>query len=197
MTKNRLLNIAVVICKTLKITYILAFIATTFIFIHIQTNNSQYADKILSFNSTTNKSTSVLPFHYTSTNKWKEGTSLKDEEVYTTTKITTFSLYIIYLKYVLILILIYFCANEFQSIVQTTKRYKPFLKNNVKSFRRIGKYLIIYYVLTSYSIIHYQEGGFSTLSLSLGPLILILISFIMAEIFKEGNILMEENELTV
>ena len=195
MTKNKLLNIAIVICKAVKIAYILTFIATTYLFINVQTND--YKEVFLNFNSITDKSNSVLPFHYTFVDKWKEDTSLKDEEIYTTDKATTFSLYIIYLKYILILLLTYLCINEFQKIIQTTKKYNPFLKNNIKSFRSIGKYLIVYFITTSVSITYYQDGGFSKISLSIGSITLIIVSFILAEIFKEGNKLQQENELTI
>jgi len=88
-------------------------------------------------------------------------------------------------------------TREFQNIVGSVKHFNTFKKDNVISFSRIGKYLLLFFLLTSYSVIEFQEGKNTETHISFIPLFFALLAFIMAEIFKEGNILMEENELTV
>ena len=94
--------------------------------------------------------------------------------------------------------------KEFQNIIQSVKRLGSFHLNNIISFRRIGKYSILYFILTLFyfgltfnNSLYFGQGGFSQTSISFTPLLFALISFILAEIFKEGNKLQQENELTV
>jgi hypothetical protein len=81
--------------------------------------------------------------------------------------------------------------------MQSVKGIKTFGENNVLSFRRIGGFVIGYAILTSYTSISFENGGFRGFSLSFTPLFLILFAFIMAEVFKEGVLLKEENDLTI
>ncbi len=52
-------------------------------------------------------------------------------------------------------------------------------------------------ILTSYSVIRFESGIQSKLSIDFIPLIYALLAFIMAEIFKEGSVLKQENDLTI
>ena len=189
MKKNRLLNIALGICKFTKLIYILSFIAFTCLFIHFQIDRNYYNETHIKVNS------SDIEFKFS--DKWGESANKSDENVFALNNITTTTIYAIYIKFSLVIIMIFMITNEFQKIIQSVKTLNTFKKNNVISFKKIGKYTLIYFLLTCYTVIDYHEGSKGQLQISFIPLILILISFIMAEIFKEGNILMEENELTV
>ncbi len=197
MTKNRLLNIAVVICKLIKLMYIAVIILITATFIYIKTDNNYFEGKNIKFDTISDNASSMIPFNYTSTNKWKYNSSINDHDIYNISNITTSSYCIIYIKFIAMLILLHLCTKEFQNIIQSVKTFNTFKQNNVLSFKRIGKYLLIYFAITSYSVIYYNEGGISSLNFSFTTLLLMLTSFIMAEIFKEGNTLMEENDLTI
>jgi hypothetical protein len=74
---------------------------------------------------------------------------------------------------------------------------QTFRKANVKSFRKIGKYFLLIFILTSFSIVIFEQGMFYGFSLSFTPLVLMFVAYILAEIFKEGNDLSEENQLTI
>jgi hypothetical protein len=197
MTKNRLLNIAVVICKIIKLMYIAAIILITATFIYIKTDNNYFEGKNVRFDTPINNASSMIPFNYAFTDKWKYNSSTNDHDIYNISNITTYSYCIIYLKFITMLILLYLCTKEFQNIIQSVKSFSTFKQNNVLSFKRIGKYLLIYFAITSYSVIYYNEGGISSLNFNFTTILCILISFIMAEIFKEGNKLQLENDLTV
>ena len=56
---------------------------------------------------------------------------------------------------------------------------------------------LLYFLLTFKNSLYFGQGGFSQTSISFTPLLFALISFILAEIFKEGNKLQQENELTI
>ena len=81
--------------------------------------------------------------------------------------------------------------------MQSVKNLKTFQKNNVYSFRKIDKYIFMIFLLSSYVKVRFQQGGVSATHINLTPLLFVLATFIMAEIFKEGNALEEENDLTI
>ena len=81
--------------------------------------------------------------------------------------------------------------------MESVKSLKTFQTNNVISFRKIGKYIFIIFLLTSYTSIQFENGGQSQIQFSFTPLLFMLFAFIMAEIFKEGNKLKVENDLTI
>ena len=198
MTKNRLLKIAIAICKFTKLIYILSFIATTVIFIHIQIDRGAYND--IKINYTGTPTTFSIGSNKSYSDKWKDPYN----EVYVLEKLTTTTIYLIYFKFTCIFILLFLSIKQFQNIIQSVKRLDTFRLNNIISFRRIGKYSILYFILTLLYFIlsfnntlYFGQGGFSQTSISFTPLLFALISFILAEIFKEGNKLQQENELTV
>ncbi|NQY27942.1 MAG: DUF2975 domain-containing protein [Flavobacteriaceae bacterium] len=198
MTKNRLLNIAITICKIIKLIYILSFILTTVIFIHIQIDREAYND--IKINYTGTPTTFSIGLNKSYSDKWKDPYN----EVYVLEKLTTTTIYLIYFKFTCIFILLFLSIKEFQNIIQSVKRLDTFRLNNILSFRQIGKYSILYFILTLLYFIlsfnntlYFGQGGFSQTSISFTPLLFALISFILAEIFKEGNKLQQENELTV
>jgi hypothetical protein len=193
MKKNKLLNIAIIICKCIRILYILIFVLITGVFIHFQISPKSY--KEASFNYKTSS------FNISKSTSWKvnkEGKSnTQDNNVYALEKISTVSLYFIFFQFSATLIFIFLATKEFQKIMESVKNLKTFQSNNVASFKRIGKYIFIVFLLTSFSIIQFQQAGKSEIHLSLTPLLFIFVAFILAEIFKEGNLLQNENDLTI
>ena len=198
MTKNKLLNIAIGICKFLKLIYILSFIVITINFIHIQIDKEAYND--LKINHTDPQRTLSVGINKSYSDKWENPYN----EVYVLGKLTTTTKYLIYFKFTCILALLFLSIKEFQNIIQSVKRLDTFRLNNIISFRKIGKYLILYFVLTLLyftltfeNSLYFGQGVFSQTSISFTPLLFALISFILAEIFKEGNKLQQEKDLTI
>ncbi len=198
MTKNKLLNIAIGICKFLKMIYILSFVVITIIFIHIQIDKEAYNN--LKINHTDPQTTLSVGINKSYSDKWENPYN----EVYVLGKFTTTTIYLIYFKFTCIFALLFLSIKEFQNIIQSVKRLDTFRLNNNISFRKIGKYLILYFVLTLLyftltfkNSLYFGQGGFSQTSISFTPLLFALISFILAEIFKEGNKLQQEKDLTI
>lgn len=192
MTKNRLLNIAIGICRLIKICYLFLFILLTIFFIHFQVDREFYKNNETSFN---HKPNGII--HFSKHIKWKMINAGEDEKVFTLHKISTISFYVIYFQLIGILLFLFLSTKEFQTVMLSVKNLKTFRRKNMVSFKKIGKYIIGYFLLTSYVSIRFKEGGISGYYISLTPLIFVLFAFIMAEIFKEGNYLEEENELTI
>ncbi len=181
MTKNTLLNVAITSCKITKMIFILLFVGFTVIFIHLQIDRSFYSSKKINVNPDS------AGYFYKM--KWKSNTDEDYNKIFILDKLKTGSLYITYLKLLGGLILLFLCIREFQKVMQSVKSIKTFGMNNVRSFRKIGQFLIAYVVLTSYASFRFENGGFKGISLSFTVLFLILFAFIMAEIFKEGMVL--------
>ncbi|WP_047417054.1 DUF2975 domain-containing protein [Cellulophaga sp. Hel_I_12] len=190
MTKNKLLNIVIIICKLLQFIYIVTVVALTAFFLHFQIDKTFYSDVNINFNTT--------EFQYTTLSTWTiDSLENSDENQYSLDKISTFSLYLIYLQYIGVLIILFLIAKEFRKVIQSVKNLNTFRDDNIKSFRKIGRYIFLYFLLTSFYFIHFETASFGGFKVSFTPLALMGFAFLMAEIFKEGNSLMLENDLTI
>jgi len=205
MTKNKILTIAIFLCKFLKVIYILLFIGLTAIFIHVQVVPENYSDVYFKLNDEKQADDShfiisgVSNAIFTTTSKFSKykGEMPKDRDVFKLDKLTKGSLYFLYLRYVILLFLIFLCFSEFIKILESVKTIEVFQKNNEASFKKIGKYLFLVSLFQFYMFFNFEEGFMQGFYISFLPLVLMLLSFVLAEVFKEGNRLMEENELTV
>lgn len=193
MKKNTLLGIAIVICKFIRVLYILAFLILTSVFVHLQISPSSY-EKV-KFNIETVDDGTFLQYKYSDYVNDKENTNQFQE--LTLDKMKTGSLYFNFIKTSLLFWFTFLCVKEFQTIIESVKEVKTFQENNVLSFRKIGKYLLFISVIMMFTYYTFQNGAKVSYSISYKVLILSLLSYIMAEVFKEGNNLEEENKLTV
>ncbi|WP_420577593.1 hypothetical protein [Ekhidna sp.] len=80
-------------------------------------------------------------------------------------------------------------------IIQSISNLDTFRIENVKSFRLMGKLFLIWFALDIISL-HPSLSG-SIVELSTNLVFWALICFVLAEIFSEGNKLMEDNKLTI
>ncbi|MDO3694342.1 DUF2975 domain-containing protein [Wenyingzhuangia sp. chi5] len=203
MKKNTLLSIAIVICKFIRVLYVLIFLIFAGFFVHLQINPSYY-NKIGLSNKLDFKNNSFVTsykvsngIHINTRRTYKYEGEQKDSDVFTLDQLKKTSLYFSFIKYSVVLFLGFLCFGEFQKVMESVKEVKTFQENNVLSFRRIGKYLLIICVLTSFYYHAFQRGGINGVNITPNLLILSLLAYIMAEVFKEGNNLEEENKLTV
>ncbi len=195
MTKNTLLNIAILVSRLLKILLIIATIVLTGLFVYAQIDKETFADKeiILSANP------SLMRISKIQSTVWKEDTkdAKYDLKPYTFGKLKTVSLYINYFKGLIVVVLMFLIIRAFETIMLSVKTLNTFSRSNAKLFRYIGLYVVFVTILTSYTVLRFENGNQTILHVSLVPVIYMLLAFIMAEIFKEGEILKEENELTI
>ncbi|CAH8281363.1 DUF2975 family protein [Mariniflexile fucanivorans] len=188
MTRNSLLNAAITLSKVAKTILILTMIGVTAIFIHLQLDRDFYNSKKIDLKTESK-------YFYSMKSKYQ--TDADYTEIFTLDKLKTVSLYITYFKILGGFILIFLCIREFQKIMQSVKDIKTFRKNNVQSFRRIGRLLIGFAIISSYDSFRFENGDFMGISIPFTILFLIVFALIMAEIFKEGILLKEENDLTI
>lgn len=194
MTKNTLLNIAISVSRLLKIILIITVISLTGLFVYAQIDKETFADKeiVLSANP------DVVGFSTLQTSVWKLDSDIDyDLKPYTFGKLKTVSLYLNYFKGLIVMGLIFLILRAFETIMLSVKTLNTFSSGNVKRFRRIGLYVVFVTILTSYTVLRFESGDQTISHLSLTPFIYILLAFIMAEIFKEGSMLKQENDLTI
>jgi hypothetical protein len=108
-----------------------------------------------------------------------------------------FSVYIIYIQMLAQLVLWILVVQEFLKVIQAVKLVQTFREQNVKSFQKIAAYLLWIFIISSFTFIAAGKTGHFSFDFSFTTLVLMLASYILAEIFKEGNRLYEEEQLTV
>lgn len=195
MTKNTLLNIVISVSRLLKIILILAAIGLTGLFVYAQINKEAFADQELILSA----DPSVLGLTTTSSTVWMADTeaTVYDLKPYTFGKLSPVSLYINYFKWLIIMALMFLIFRAFEAVMLSVKTLNTFSNGNVKRFRHIGVYIIFVTILTSYTVLRFENGDQSSSYVSFTPVICTLLAFIMAEIFKEGEHLRAENDLTI
>ena len=187
MNKNTLLNIASFICKLINFFLLFALIAITAVFMHLQIDREFYEGWKME------KPVKGKTIQIEKT----LGELENDPNSVYVTNWKTASLYFNYLKFTGILLFIFLAVREFNSVMKSVKNLKTFRKNNVRAFRRIGFYCIViagFSWFNYWDFTNYHRAGFQ---IDTNYLLLALLAFIFAEIFKEGNQLMEENQLTI
>lgn len=195
MTKNTILNIAILVTKLLKMILIVATIGLTGLFVYAQIDKESFADKeiVLSANP------SLTRISYINSTVWKNDTTDSEFDLrpYTLEKLNTVSLYINYFKILIVAVLMFLIIKAFETIMLSVKTLNTFSRRNAKLFRQIGIYIVFVTILTSYTVLRFETGHQTMTHISLTPVIYLLSAFIMAEIFKEGENLKEENDLTI
>jgi small-conductance mechanosensitive channel len=195
MTKNTLLNIAILVSRLLKFLLIIAAIGLTGLFVYAQIDKETFADKEIVLYA----NPSIMRVSYVTSTIWKEDTedAKYDLKPHTFGKLKTVSLYINYFKGLIVATLMFLIIKAFETIMLSVKTLKTFSISNAKLFRRIGLYVISVTILTSYTVLRFETSEQTMTHISLTPVIYVLLAFIMAEIFKEGENLREENDLTI
>ncbi|PCH75381.1 MAG: hypothetical protein COB98_09010 [Flavobacteriaceae bacterium] len=196
MKKQSLLGIASFLCKTGQILCIISFMLLCIITIYGKIDPSNAKKIEINFNG---KYTHAI-FNYSTSYKINDpstNTVLPDSEVFTFYKLTAFGLILLISQWTLMLLIIFLSLKEFRKLIKSVENISTFQQQNVQAFRTIGKYLIIYFFLSNYSYYGFEQGTQLSYHLDLTSLVIALFAYILAEIFKEGNKLAEENSLTV
>lgn len=189
MKKNRLLNVATFACKTFCFVQLGMLLFITIVLIHWHIDREFYSEIVLKPGFLNNST-----IGYSVATSWTTDTL---KAPLTLSYVKPVSLYFLYIQMSIILFLAFLTFKEFLKIIRSVRLIETFKRSNIKSFRSIGKYFLLIFILTSFCVVIYEQGMFYSLSLSFTPLILMFVAYILAEIFKEGNDLSEENQLTI
>ena len=82
-------------------------------------------------------------------------------------------------------------------VVESIKSLATFRLDNIRSFRIIGNLFVFLFVLNILHLSYQQDSWELTLQFDPSYLLGTLVGYLLAEIFREGNKLMEENKLTI
>lgn len=189
MNKNFLLSIVNFFCNFFKLLIGILIIAITIAFIHLQFDSEFYNE----WSIAKPENDSVIRFE----REAFLGQNAQDFEKLQVTEWKTVSLYFTYFKFITTLILLFLAIHQFGKVLQSVQRLKTFKAINVHAFRKIGYYCLGIAALSFFNYWDFENYTKSSISVSLDVILIALIAFILAEIFKEGNTLMEENQLTV
>jgi len=190
MTRNKILNLAIYGCRAAQALCISLSILLICVFVHFQYEKDFYKKIDIQLKNSS--------FQYSKLDTWGSSSKMLNiDKNYIIDTISIPSLYLLFMQYSALLILLFLALKEFKKVVLSLENYSTFQMKNVNSFRRIGNFLFLYLLIGSVQWITFQEGSLINFSLSIAPLCLAIFAFLLAEIFKEGNSLKKENDLTI
>ncbi|MUP45973.1 DUF2975 domain-containing protein [Gramella sp. BOM4] len=108
-----------------------------------------------------------------------------------------FNILVFFLKIIAKNILLILALESLIKCFGSIKTYRAFQETNTYQFKRIGKLLVYCFIIVSLDLSYEEENFRIGFSPELTYLLLGLLSLVIAEVFKEGNRLREENELTI
>jgi len=98
----------------------------------------------------------------------------------------------------IILLLLSICGlKTFLKIVTVSKNEEFFSMIKINALRKIGFYAIAYLFVSSFCVLIGQNVNFWSINLNITALSIVILSFVFAEIFKEGYTLQEEAKYTI
>ncbi|MBS9767401.1 MAG: DUF2975 domain-containing protein [Flavobacteriaceae bacterium] len=191
MGKNTILNVTLIFCWIMRAMCAFVGCIMLIFFISVIVSPSAYDDCYMDCAVRDGKIEQIFNVEQTETEK------SCDVRTYKVSDITTFSLYYTCMQLIGLLVLSYLVLLEFSRVLQSVKSLTTFQDRNVKAFRRIGWYLLGCFFLELYYYVDLGDASFSGFMFGNIGLFPVFLAFIFAEIFKEGNRLQEENQLTV
>lgn len=197
MDRNRTLTITLAACKILKVFLFVIFGISAFIFIHWHINSDYYEHMQIGDlgKNTTSISTEKISFTFADYNASKINSD--DRTGATVAKFNLFSFYLLYLQEFSYILLSFFVIKEIQKIIRSVHEFDSFRIRNVNCFRKIGLYCFLFFLTASFHFAQTPDGVFYGLYFHYLPLCFMLASYVLAEVFREGNKLYEEQQLTV
>jgi hypothetical protein len=189
MKNNLLLTLAALCCKAMCVLIIVGFVFLTGVLIYWHINPD--ANKFYIFIAAFRAYGPDTFLGYAITETWGiADTATGNPPAWANIK--RFSLYFIYLQSAALMWCFFLVFKEAINIITSVKLRQSFRIGNYRSFRNIGKYFFYIFCLSGICFIASEYGNFYGFYVHLTPLILMMGAYIMAEIFKEGNVLQEE-----
>jgi hypothetical protein len=105
--------------------------------------------------------------------------------------------FIMYFQSIILLLLSICGLKAFLKIVTILKNDEPFSIIKINALRKIGFYAIAYFFVSSFCIFIGQNVHFWSINVNITALSIAILSFIFAEIFKEGHAIQEEAIYTI
>ncbi len=190
MQINFTLRFSALLCMLAYVVLTVSFLGVTGIFIHMQIHPEYYASWDLT------KIFSSATYLQSYLEKWNTQPAT-DQELFSVQNMKWYSLAINYLQIISQLLLIFFGIREFHRIIRSVESFETFHKKSIDSFAKIGRYMFCYFILSGLVIISAREAHFRGYAIHFTPLILSVLAYMMAEVFRQGKQLLDENQLTI
>ncbi len=193
MKKNKLLYLALLVSKVIRVLIFLGLALLLIIFIHWHIDKDYYKAVQISVDNgslfiSESKTETADPVPHLSSNSGKR-VYLND--------LNPFSIYFTFLQICVTLVLSFFIAREVIRILKSVHESQPFNAGNITSFQRIGYLCLSLTALNSLRFLITNQTSFKSFSINYTLFIFMLITFILAEIFREGQKLYEQDKLTI
>lgn len=210
MKKNTLLTLASVVGTVFSVLLISAWVVLTGLFIHYQVQPSVYDGVQVDVKNQTFLYHKTVKSEVKSTSgpgtiKIERSIGLnpgesehgKGGEKIPVGDVHLFTLYFLYGQLAASLVLLYFITKEVVKVIKSVQQLNTFRTGNVQSFRRIGFMCLMLSAVQWFSLFSAEGHSTYKFSVELTPLVFMLAAFVLAEIFKEGNQLFEQEKLTI
>lgn len=207
MKRNTLLSLATAVGKIFTFFLVIAFVVLTGFFLHYQIQPQKYQGVVVnaksrefiykSIENSTYVSGKTKTTQILKTGIGERGDGAGGNKLIPLGEVSYVTLYYLYFQTVVSLVLLLFITAEVLKIIKSVRVLDTFRKGNVQSFRRIGFVCLVFAMVNCHSVFISEQHSSSSFSLEAVPLLFMLGAFIMAEIFKEGNKLFEQEQLTI
>jgi hypothetical protein len=211
MEKNTLLKIALVCGKMVISLMVLLLLLFSAVFVHWQVRPQAYRSVMVYVDQDkvrfSKSDEVVLPSTDDVANKKTTGYKLEipssiGKEIYLGQElpirdISNFSLYILSFQFVVGTVLLLLIVRELLNVIRSVKGVQTFQNRNVESFRKIGFLCLSLAMLRGFYFLDAEGISRMGFSIDFSTLAFMLAAFIMADIFKEGNKLFEQDQLTI
>lgn len=102
-----------------------------------------------------------------------------------------------YTKMICIFIVVTFILKRLIQVIKSANKRDTFKILNIKNFQKIGYYFIALLLLDFIHLTFKTDDTIIKIAIESEYLLCAITSFILAEVFREGNKLAEENKLTI
>ncbi|GEM_PF-4111107 len=102
-----------------------------------------------------------------------------------------------FFKLALIILCTILIISEILKVIQSIRSLDTFKQKNILAFRRMAQIFLGLFFIHMFSLVQTEGQVSFTFGLPLEYLIAMIGCYVLSEIFKEGNKLMEENQLTI
>lgn len=204
MKKFKALRIAELFFKTFRTIPIVGIILTLFVFVHIEFSPGSYEKVIINKNGngwTYNKKNPKAPLTF------EEYEKTKNSNIYLS-KINRTDRIIFFLRSIFSFTILLLIVNQLVNFILSVKDFTSFHGKNSIYFRKICTYLGVILIfellfsIKSFTMIFPDRVYTSRfINIDISPFIFIIggiiLSFVISEVFKEGEQLRIENDLTI
>ncbi|MDX5444348.1 MAG: DUF2975 domain-containing protein [Hymenobacteraceae bacterium] len=197
MKRNKLLQLASAVCTIFGVMQLVAIAAFTFMLVHWHFNKEFYRNANVNDEGVTYVVTKKETITESENGAVKTATVEKEEKKISAADLRPVGLYFLYLKGIIYLFTLFLIFWEFRKVVRSAQLQHTFQTENIKSFRNIGKYFLVLFLISGFHFIASENYERFNIEFDTTPLILMLVAYILAEIFKEGHKLSEDDRLTI